>query len=382
MPTAYELSCHHGPVGKVRVLVDALVVKPEQGGIRTYARELIAALAVRSDDVQLTVITSVPSVFRDLDVRCICAPAYTRSFTKRAAWREKHIGGLLRRTRADVLLSPAIELPFRRLSTPMVMVVLDVGPLIAPAIYTRARWLRYTCLLPRALAVATEVVCISATTLRELYGATGVDPGKCTVISAAPRPVPRLAPANAGDCAPYVLYVGSMLPHKNVATLLKAFSDLQWLPGYQLKLAGHMSPAEASEFAALVTRLGVGHRVHHHGFVSDADLTVLYSGATALAMPTLFEGFGLPLLEAMLAGVPVVASDIPVLREVGGSTPIWVAAPLEPDAWRAAISQLVALDWQQRCELIETGAGSAGAVGWQAVGAAFVTLLSDVAKRR
>lgn len=364
----------------MRVLVDALVFKPEQGGVRTYTRELVAALAAAHHDLDLSVITSVPEEMEDLDVHCIPAPPATRSFATRAAWRETQIGALLRSTRADVLLSTAIELPFRRLSTPSVMVVLDVGPLVAPAIYTRARWLRYSCLLPRALAVATKVVCISATTLRELHGATGVDLDKCTVISAAPRP--RLASAHVDDSARYVLYVGSMLPHKNVATLLKAFSDPEWLPDYGLQLAGHMSAAEAAEFASLVARFDVGHRVHHHGFVSDLDLAALYSAATAVAVPTLFEGFGLPVLEAMLAGVPVVASDIPALREVGGSAPIWVSDPLNPDAWRSAISDVIALGARQRSELITTGIRDASIVSWPAVGTSFVTLLSDLAAGR
>lgn len=357
-------------------------MKPEQGGIRTYSRELVAALACEEHDLDVSVITGVPADFQDLNVRCITAPTNTHAFAKRAAWRERNIVRLLRSTGAEVLLSTTIELPFRRLPVPTVMVVLDVGPLIAPAIYTRARWLRYSSLLPRALSTATKVVCISASTLRELYGATGVAPEKCVVIRPAPRPRQRLSETVNTDRNPYLLYVGSMLPHKNVVTVLNAFGDADWLPAVDLRLVGHMSDAETADFSASVARFGVGHRVHHHGFVTDATLDSLYSGATAVVVPTLFEGFGLPLLEAMLAGVPVVASDIPVLREVGGEAPIWVTNPLAPDAWQSAIDDVVALGANERRALLEIGLRDAGEATWSTVGCAFVRLLRDIVAMR
>lgn len=362
----------------VRVLVDALVLKPGLGGLRTYARELVRVLSLPEHDLLVSVLTSMPEEVAQQGVNCLRAPDRTRSYPYRVAWREMRLSRVACSIRAQVVLTINIELPLRRMATPSVLIVQDVGPLVAPALYTRGRWLRYACLLPHTCRSASRVVCSSATSLGQLHGAVGVDLGKCEVIGMAPAATAR-RPRHPRHGRPYVLYVGAMLPHKNVATLLQAFSDPSWLPDHELQLAGHMSDSEAARFHALVDRLGVAQRVRHHGYVTDADLGTLYGAADVVAFPTLFEGFGLPLLEAMLAGSPVVASAIPVLREIGGDGAIWVAQPHDPQSWRTAIETTVTLGPSARAEIVEAAYLHASGYRWSEVGERFARLLHSLA---
>jgi glycosyltransferase involved in cell wall biosynthesis len=120
--------------------------------------------------------------------------------------------------------------------------------------------------------------------------------------------------------ARYVLYVGGLSPHKNLPRLLEAFARVD-LPGVRLVLAGDLGDVfhtHVPELRAAVARLGLGDRVHFPGFVPDDDLVYLYNRAYALAQPSLLEGFGLPPVEAMACGVPVLYSRAGSLPEVVG----------------------------------------------------------------
>lgn len=119
---------------------------------------------------------------------------------------------------------------------------------------------------------------------------------------------------------PYLLYVGNRKPHKNIRRLLAAFSQLSPSLGVLLLMAG----AATRESELLVHECGVRDRVRFIGVVDDSVLAEYYRGALALLIPSLEEGFGLPALEAMACGLPVVAGDIPALREVVGSDGIYV----------------------------------------------------------
>ncbi|HMK99828.1 MAG TPA: glycosyltransferase family 1 protein [Acidimicrobiales bacterium] len=162
---------------------------------------------------------------------------------------------------------------------------------------------------------------------------------------------------------PYVLWVGSLEPRKNVSTLVEAFALLHRrgdVP-HQLVLVGprgwldrHLLPEEAKE------TLGAHLRVL--GEVDDTELRALYAGSELFALPSLHEGFGLPVLEAMVQGTPVICSDIAVLREVAGGAARFVP-PMEAGAWADAIARLV-VDRDECRLLVEAGHRRAAEFGW------------------
>lgn len=229
----------------------------------------------------------------------------------RLVWRERN-----RDPHADVLVMTNPELPLRRVAVPTVVVVHDVFPLTSPSLTGRSQRLRFKLLLPRVLAKATHVVCVSEATRSALLEHVPVDRGKVSVIGEGPSAFPVL-PHEPDTDDPYLLFVGEPFPRKNLDTLIAA------LDGRRLVVAGP----------------GQVRGVEHVGFVSPQRLAELYAGATALVLPSLDEGFGRPLLDAFARDVPAIASDIPALRELSAGAAELVADPGDPAAWRAALSR-------------------------------------------
>lgn len=263
---------------------------------------------------------------------------------RRNLWRETRLPALLRKLRADVLLVPAPE-GLRRSTVPQVLLIHDLGPLMAPAVYGRARYARYLSTLGSSCRHAEQLVCVSRSTELDLLRWTPAALGKTRVAHNALQVRARLdEPAStpsSGREGGYTLYVGAALPHKNLDVLLEAYRHP--IPGMpsRLVLAG---PDYAGEVARLMSRIPPGASITHRGFVPVDTLHDLYRKATVFAMPSVFEGFGIPVLEAMSFGVPVVASDIPGLREAGGSAAVYVPEPMSPRAWRQALAQVATAD--------------------------------------
>lgn len=362
---------------RLKVLVDATNLKPGQGGIRTYTIGLIQALAAQPD-VALVVATSVGDVAELGPIEIVDVSSRTQGVAARALWREWNLASLARSLRADVVLSPVPELPLGRLPVPSVIVVHDVGPLVAPAFYSLPKKLRYQSFLPRACRAASAVVCVSQATLTGLHAATGTDPHRCEVIGEGPQ---LLEAGHAGQTSerPFLLYVGSLDPRKNVDTLVAAVVGSDPPLPAQLVIVGPNEGGTSAELNERVAQLGASDRVRHLGFVDPSRLTALYRDATALVLPSIHEGFGLPVLEAMKSGTAVVASDIPPVREVAGDAALYVSSPLDAEAWRAALTRICSDD-SLRAELIERGAAAAARFSWAEVGERFADLLHRVAE--
>ena len=362
--------------GGLTVLVDATNLKPGQGGIRTYTIGLIQALAARPE-LSLVVVTSVADVAELGPMEVVQVSPRTQSVSARALWRERNLAELARSLQAGIVLSPVPELPLRKLPVPSVIVVHDIGPLVAPAFYSLPKRLRYQSFLPRACGVASAVVCVSQATLTGLHAATGIDLGKCEVIGEGPQ---LLNAPHAGDTVgeAYLLYVGSLDPRKNVDTLVSAVTGAEPPLPAKLLVAGPNEGGTSAELNERVAWLGASDRVRHLGFVGPERLAALYRDASALVLPSLHEGFGLPVLEAMLSGTPVVASDIPPVREVAGDAALYVSQPLDADAWRTALARICADD-ELRAELSARGAVASARFSWAEVGRHFSDLLHRVA---
>ena len=162
----------------------------------------------------------------------------------------------------------------------------------------------------------------------------------------------------------YGLFVGTLEPRKNVEMLLAAWRRLRRSveDPPDLVLCGRYGWKDES----LRREIERGRRegwLHHPGYVADAELAALYRDAALLAFPTHYEGFGLPVLEAFAAGTPVVASDLPVLREVGGDAALY-APPDRPDAWARTIGDLLA-DPDRRAGLVRRGSERVERFSWR-----------------
>jgi glycosyltransferase involved in cell wall biosynthesis len=203
----------------------------------------------------------------------------------------------------------------------------------------------------RACRTADSLITVSEFSKREIVELYGVDPGRIIVIPNGVRqPVPasasqdrsaaRLTPLELSTGA-YVLYVGSIEPKKNIDLLLGAFriaSDR--LPGFPIKLALAGSRASGDyPIERRIAELGIAGRVAVLGYVPTDLLEDLYAHALMFAYPSLYEGFGLPPLEAMARGVPTIVSNSSSLPEVVGGDAL-LADPAEPESWAEAIIKL------------------------------------------
>lgn len=196
---------------------------------------------------------------------------------------------------------------------------------------------------------ARTIIADSEYSKRSIVDRLGVSPAKVTVIPVAvgaefkPEPLTDVVRHHYRIAAPYILYLGNFKPHKNVSRLLRAYAGLPepLRATYQLVLGGgdrNYRPA----LEGLARSLGVADRVLFPGQIEDADLPALYSGCALFLLPSLDEGFGLPALEAMACGAPVVASDRAALPEVVGEAALLVDPESEASITMAMTGALAA----------------------------------------
>jgi alpha-1,3-rhamnosyl/mannosyltransferase len=157
----------------------------------------------------------------------------------------------------------------------------------------------------------------------------------------------------------YLLYVGSNKPHKNLPALVDAYARLGDTP--PLLLAGTQDP-RYPQVGRRVEQLGLENRVRILGAIPEEDLPALYGNALALVFPSLYEGFGLPPLEAMACGAPVACSDIPSLREAAGQAALWFD-PSSPDSIASALEKILD-DQELRAALRASGLRRAAELTW------------------
>lgn len=284
------------------------------------------------------------------------------------SWRQQlEVPRLVKGLQGRLLHVPFYMIPLRP-GVPLVWTCHDLLPLRFPEYYAWPRRIVY--LLGHRLAArkAASVIAISETTRRDLIRFTGLAPGRVRIIPLAAcdflGPGPDRLPPEPGRPARYALYTGSNKPHKNLPMLVEAWLAL-WrqpdLPRVPLVIAGHWDHRypEARRLAAT----GDPSAILFLGRVSEEKLAALYRQADLFVFPSRGEGFGLPVLEAMAAGVPVACSRAGSLPEVGGEA----VAYFDPDDAPALIRLLAGLlaDEDRRRELAAAGYRRAGLFSWR-----------------
>lgn len=302
-------------------------------------------------------------------------------------WTHLRLGWEVARHPPDVLFVPSHVLPLihpRR----SVATVHDLGYLYHPQAHRRwSRWYLGWSTRHNARA-ARRVIVDSLATRDDLARWYGVDPAR--TVLAYPAGVRDLAPVTNPDVvaavrrrydtgARYVLYVGTLQPRKNLETLVRAFARLarrSILPGdTRLVLAGRRGwLAEGIDGA--IAASGCADRIVVPGYVAGEDLAALLSGALAFVMPSWYEGFGLPVLEAMACGTPVVCSRASSLPEVAGDAAL-LFDPADEGALADALARLAG-DPALRAELVARGMRRARAFTWERCAEIVLSTLEQV----
>lgn len=230
----------------------------------------------------------------------------------------------------------------------------------------------------RRLEQADLVVVNSRETADDLALHTSISPERVRLVPLAAPPAAQ--PEGTPPDEPYLLYSGSLEPHKNLPLLIEAVALANRDdPRLRLVLTGPWSPRRLVRLQQHAERVGTPAGVDWLGHVSTGRLTALRAGALAVAVPSRKEGFGLPVLEAMSAGVPVLASDTPALREVAGGAARHLPVD-DPSAWARAITTLAG-DASAREDMRRRGRLRAGEFSWERTARAMRDIYTEVAGR-
>jgi glycosyltransferase involved in cell wall biosynthesis len=351
-------------------MLNALFLDPSvSGGPETYLRGLAPALARVAPDIRFTVVTtrSGASALRAdgweawAEVRSL--PCEDGQRLRRTAAEQLMLPVVARRLKVDLLHSLASIAPVRA-GVPTAITLHDVTFLRMPT-FGRLTTFGMGQLMSRASRNADSLLAVSAAARDEICDVLRLDPAAFTVVPhGAGRPAEVEPIAEEELRARYglgesrvVLCVAAKRPHKNQELLVRALGLLP--EDVVVGLVGHPEPYEA-DLRLLARELGLERRVRFLDYVSDAELEGLWRLASCAAFPTLGEGFGLPVLEAMARGVPVACSDLPVLREVGGEVPHYFAPGDE-----AAAARAIGSAWADP-EAAAAGRERASAFSWEA----------------
>jgi len=347
------------PVRPARpILVNArAAARPELGGVERWARETAARLpALR------------PGAYE------VVRPPAALSHRAGQLWEQGWLPALAARRRAALLLSPAnlAPLAFGR----NVVVIHDAAALRFPPFYSRAYVAWQRAVLPALARRALRVVTVSSFSRSEIVELLGVPPDRIDVVPGGvegrfrPDADPEPARRALGLERPYVLTVASRIARKNLAALGPAAAALA-KDGIEVVAAGGGRPHLQAE--------GPLGGVRELGHVPDVHLPGLYAGALAFVLPSVYEGFGLTIVEAMASGVPVVAADRAALPETAGGAALLVD-PEDADAVSEDLLR-VAGDDALRAQMRARGLERAAALSWDAAMGRLDALLAGLAAR-
>jgi glycosyltransferase involved in cell wall biosynthesis len=317
------------------VVVDADVLGRRRTGDETYVENLLRELPAAAPELRLAAVTRHPELV-PAGVEPVELPARSQE------WRmASSLPRLLRRLR-PALAHFQHSLPLH-CPCPAVLTVHDLSFERDPSVMSRADRLVFRTVVPRSARRAARVIAVSERTRADLVELYGIPADRIVVTPHGVDPVFRPDGAPAGD---YLLFVGAVQQRKDPLAALRAAEDA----GLRLVVVG---PPKDPALADELHRRGASVR----GWVAKEELAELYRGAAALLLPTRYEGFGLPVLEAMATGTPVVATPDAAVREVAGDAAVYAEPGELADAVRRAL--------ERRGELVAAGLERARSFSWQ-----------------
>jgi glycosyltransferase involved in cell wall biosynthesis len=367
-----------------------------KSGISRYIISLLGEMArlPHGHEVDVIVYASEREVFLPAEpgpLRAMLQPESLHPPVRNILWHQLSLPGICRRSRFDVMFLPAANRRTSlRLPCPMVGTVHDFSSIHVQGKYDPARMVYIRHVLPFLVRRLSHVLTVSESSRRDIIEYAGVPPERVTVTPLAadhgvyfPGDVEAAratVAAKYGVRAPYILYTSRLEhPGKNHVRLIQAFEMLKRETGmpHQLVLAGSdWSGSEAVHEAA--RRSPARADILFPGFVAGADLPAFYRGADLFVFPSLYEGFGLPILEAMACGTATACSNISSMPEVAGdAAPTF--DPTQPEAIAAVMRPLLA-DPVHRAQCAARGRERALQFNWRRTAETTLRVLEEAAR--
>ncbi|KJH70656.1 glycosyltransferase family 4 protein [Aliterella atlantica] len=351
-----------------QLLVNLAFVSNKPTGITTYASNLIPHL----EKLQPTLLSARPIE----DSACYpVAPNLTpdegsKGHFRRLRWTQFQLPQIYKQLRSHLLFSPIPEAPLFT-NCRYIVTVHDLIPLRFAKKSPLTLYSRYY--VPQVLAQAQHIICNSTATAQDITRFFGVAASKITpILLAHDEQHFRWLDLPKQN---YFLYIGRQDPYKNLQRTIAAFATIPNCRDYQLWLAGSFDSRYTPTLKALIDNLGITEQVKFLDYVPYSQLPVIINGAIALVFPSLWEGFGFPVLEAMACGTPVITSNISSLPEVAGNAALLVD-PYNTEEISAAMQE-IANSEQMRSHLRELGLTRASEFSWEKTGQATVKVLSQ-----
>lgn len=334
----------------MKILYNAMILKEPYSGVEVTVHQLAKAFSRYGT---LPICACVPHDHREIKetprLRLYRAAEWaSRSRMMRILWEQTVLPVLLSRTRATLLHAPAYVAPVLA-PCPFVLTIHDLHVMTHPQFCGKRNRMHYNLLIPRSIRKAQAVIAFSAYTKRNIISRFPDAQDKITVIPPGIAPELKRCKSFAKLLdvknryhlpSSFLLFVGDLSFRKNVVGLIQAFAIVQAeRPDLHLVLAGAADHASASVIGRTIRRVGIGHRVKMTGYIAQEDLSALYSLAKAFVFPSHDEGFGLPPLEAMACGCPVVCSGGAAVENCGDAAVI--CDPRDPASIASAVSLLL-----------------------------------------
>lgn len=309
------------------------------GGVSRYIRYLLTQLAKQPGDHTYTVFVNGQDVIDHLEqhpqITYVSAPWPEARPAARVAWEQLTLPSLIRQRNIDVLHSPVNVRPERLpAQCASIVTIHDLAFLRFPHVLTRAKRLYHRTFTVRSLKRATMLITVSESTKKDVHELVNIPYERIQTIY--PCIDERFSNVSIEEKVHtfrekyavtdgYILYLGTLEPRKNIATLLDAYAQLKREHQIQEKLvlAGGKGWLYETIFDK-VRQLGLEKDVLFPGFVSDSEQVLWYQSAAAFALPSLYEGFGIPVAEALACGTPVVTSNVSSLPEAGAGLALCV----------------------------------------------------------
>lgn len=349
----------------MKVTIDATGLSPFQTGTVTYLLEILARYNARSELEHTFVIFCAPAVRHhflglELDSRFTFVMAPSRKVFQ-LLWQQTVLPYQLWRHRADVHWGPGFVLPLLRVC-PMVVTVHDMTFDLMPQAHEPIKRFYFPLMIRCAVKRASKVLCISNTTAEDLNRLVKPARSKVQVTPLAARNIGanKASPATDLPSKPYFLYVGTLEPRKNLARLLQAWHGLEASQRGCCRLV--IVGVKGWMVDSLLPNASGHSEVQVLGHVSNETLDLLLKHATAFVYPSLYEGFGLPVIEAMAAGVAVLTSNVGATQEIARDA-AWLVDPMSVDSIQMGLLALLQ-DQALRERLATAGRTRAASYDW------------------
>ncbi|OBQ40383.1 MAG: mannosyltransferase [Anabaena sp. MDT14b] len=352
-----------------QIIINLSVIFSKPTGISNYAKSIFPYL--KSLNPTLLTAENYPD-FNCYPVPNNLTPADgTKGHLRRLVWTQFQIPKIYQNLKSQLLFSPIPEAPLYT-NCRFIVTAFDMIPLRFPnrlsPLTTYHKY--YT---PEVFKQAEHIICISESTANDIIQFYQIPSHKITPI--------LLAGDNSHfqflnlPTRNYFLYIGRQDPYKNLQRLITAFSALPNRNDYELWLAGPYDQRYSPLLEIQTQELGISHLVKFLNYVSYNELPIIINQAIALVFPSLWEGFGLPVLEAMACGTPVITSNVSSLPEVAGDAAILIN-PYNPGEITAAMTTIIN-DSETRKQISEKGLRRANQFSWEKTGLATVEVLKQ-----